>query len=78
MIFTGRYPERKPGEWLYLRASAAGDRELREGRPPYGRLGREIPFACLPQEVQAAARELYLELWGLRVSSPNGRTRRIG
>ena len=68
-VFTGLFDLKKPGEYPYLtvnRDPAANRRsELRCGRPPYERMGREIRFEDLPEEFRAIVLDTYQELWGL-------------
>jgi hypothetical protein len=68
-VFTGLFDLKQPGEYPYLTVGgdpAANRRsELRRGRPPYERMGREIPFEDLPEEFQAIVLDTYQELWGL-------------
>ncbi|MDQ3589865.1 MAG: hypothetical protein M3392_06440 [Actinomycetota bacterium] len=68
-LFTGLFDLKQPGEYPYLTVGedpAANRRsELRRGRPPYERMGREIRFEDLPEEVQAIVLDTYQELWGL-------------
>jgi hypothetical protein len=69
VVLTGRLPDRRPGEWPYLRLSAApeeaGGREYRVGRPPYAELGREISFTDLPEACRRVVRAEYGRLWNL-------------
>ena len=70
-VFTGFLTDKKPGEYLYL--SMSGDSSepegtavrLRRGRPPYERMGREIPFEDLPEDCRRLVLDAYRELWGL-------------
>ena len=68
-VFTGLFDLKKPGEYPYL--AMGGDpvatrrSELRRGRPPYERMGREIRFENLPEGFQAIVLDTYQELWGL-------------
>ena len=39
--------------------------EVREGRPPYEKMGFEIGFGDLPPEYQGRVLDVYRELWGL-------------
>ena len=68
-VFTGLFDLKKPGEYPYLTLGggpAANRRtELRCGRPPYERMGREIRFEHLPEGFQAIVLDTYQELWGL-------------
>jgi hypothetical protein len=60
---------RKPGEYPYLtmdqdpRGIGAGA-TLRRGRPPGGRLRREIPFSELPEGCRRLVLDVYREIWG--------------
>ena len=38
---------------------------MRRGRPPYERMGCEIPFADLPEDCKRLVLKLYRGLWGL-------------
>jgi hypothetical protein len=69
-VFTGLLSAKKPGEYPYL--SMSGDplspevsTLLSRGRPPYERMGREIPFQDLPQVCQRLVLEAYRHLWSL-------------
>ena len=68
-VFTGLFDLKKPGEYPYLTmgGGAAGNRrsDLRRGRPPYERMGREIRFEDFPEGFQAIVLDTYRELWGL-------------
>jgi hypothetical protein len=68
-VFTGLLDLKKPGEYPYLNmggdAPGNGSGELRRGRPPYERLGREIQFEDLPEEFRAIVLDTYRELWDL-------------
>jgi hypothetical protein len=68
-VFSGLFGSRKPGEYPYLtmgKDSLVHERgELRRGRPPYERLGREIRFEDFPEEFQALVVDAYRELWDL-------------
>ena len=68
-VFTGLFDFKQPGEYPYLTVGegAGANRRsgLRRGRPPYERMGREIRFEDLPEEVQAIVLDTCQELWGL-------------
>jgi hypothetical protein len=68
-VFTGLFDLKKPGEYPYLTMGGDppenGRGELRRGRPPYQRLGREIPFEDFPEEFRAIVLDTYRELWDL-------------
>ncbi len=69
-VFTGHFSRKKPGEYLYLTMSEdplgpEGSSRLRRGRPPYGRLGREIPYKDLPEGCRRLALDTYRKLWDL-------------
>ena len=72
-VFTGFFTDKKPVEYLYLSMSedplAPGGSILRRGRPPYERMGREIPFKNLPEDCQRLVLDTYRDLWGLRERS---------
>lgn len=38
---------------------------MRRGRPPYERMGHEIPFVDLPEDCKRLVLKLYRGLWGL-------------
>ena len=67
-VFTGLLSLKKPGEYAYLRMSAdplaTGHHTFHRGRPPYGELGREIPFPDLPQEARDLVLDTYRKMWG--------------
>jgi hypothetical protein len=69
VVFTGLFSIKKPGEYPYLSLSgdwvADGDTPLRRGRPPYGRMGREIMFEDLPGGCRQTVLDVYRNLWGL-------------
>jgi len=44
---------------------AGGEGSLRSGRPPSGRMRREIPFDELPEVHRAAVLDAYRRLWDL-------------
>ncbi len=68
-VFTGLLSVKKPGEYYYLsmgedpRVPESGT--LRHGRPPYERMGHEIPFGDLPEDCRRLVLDVYLDLWGL-------------
>ncbi len=67
-MFTGLLGPKRPGEYPYLTMDEDGtddETSLCSGRPRYGRLGREIPFADLPEKHRAAVLDAYRRLWGL-------------
>ena len=68
-VFTGLFDLKKPGEYpcLTMGGDSSGNErnELRQGRPPYKRLGREIPFEDFPEEFRVIVLDTYRELWGL-------------
>ena len=68
-VFTGLFDPKEPGEYPYLvmggDAPWNGGNALRRGRPPYGRMGREIRFEGLPEECRRLVLDAYRELWGL-------------
>ncbi len=68
-VFTGLFDLKKPGEYPYLTIDDAraggGEGALHRGRPPSGRMRREISFDDLPEERRAAVLEAYRGLWGL-------------
>jgi hypothetical protein len=67
VVFTGFF-DRKPGEYLYLSMGgslAPGNGTLYRGRPPYERMGCEIPFGDLPEDCQRLVLNTYRELWDL-------------
>ena len=72
-VFTGFLSVKKPGEYLYLSMSedplAPGGSTLRRGRPPYERMGREIPFKDLPEDCRRLVLDTYRDLWGLQERS---------
>ena len=69
-VFTGHLAHKNPGEYLYLRMSenplgSEGSSELRRGQPPYGGLGREIPFKDLPEGCRRLVLDTYRKAWDL-------------
>ncbi len=72
-VFTGLFNDKQPGEYLYLcmseKALMPGGSALHRGRPPYERMGLEIPFENLPEDCQRLVLDVYQDLWGLRERS---------
>ncbi len=67
-MFTGLLGAKRSGEYPYLTIGedgTGGEGSPYCGRPRYGRLGREIPFADLPEAHRAAVLDAYRGLWGL-------------
>jgi hypothetical protein len=68
-VFTGLLSLKKPGEYLYVRMSEDPlDDEghtMSRGRPPYGKLGREISFGELPEGCKNLVLDTYRKLWNL-------------
>ncbi len=68
-VFTGLFDLEKPKKYPYLTmdgySPGNGRGDLRRGRPPYERLGREIRFEDFPEGFQALVLDTYRELWGL-------------
>jgi hypothetical protein len=68
-VFTGILSFKKPGEYTYLRMSGAplgsGHHTLNQGRPPYAKLGREIPFGDLLEDCKNLVLETYRRMWDL-------------
>lgn len=68
-VFTGLLSLKKPGEYLYLTMDedplGTGARTLRRDRPPYEKMGREIPFEDLPEGCRRLVLDTYRELWNL-------------
>jgi hypothetical protein len=68
-VFTGLLSLKKPGEYLYVRMGenpfGAGGYTVSRGRPPYGKLGREISFGELPEGCKRLVLDTYRKLWGL-------------
>jgi hypothetical protein len=68
-VFTGFFTHKKPGEYLYLSMSedplAPGGSTLSRGRPPYERMGREIPFEDFPEDCRRLVLDTYRDLWDL-------------
>jgi len=68
VVFTGLLGPKRPGEYPYLTMGddgTGGEASLIRGRPRYGRLGGEIPFADLPEKHRATVLDAYRRLWGL-------------
>ena len=69
VVFTGFFADREPGEYLYLSMGggslAPRDDALYRGRPPYERMGREIPFGDLPEDCQRLILSTFQKLWDL-------------
>jgi hypothetical protein len=69
-VFTGSLSLKKPGEYTYLimgedACGIGAGSTLRRGRPPAGRLRREIPFRDLPEGCRRVVLDAYRGLWGL-------------
>ncbi len=68
-VFTGLLTLKRPGEYPYLTMRddppGAGAYGMRRGRPPYEKMGREIPFGDLPEACRRLVLDAYRELWGL-------------
>ena len=68
-VFTGFLSLKKPGEYAYLRMSddplVSGHYTFYQGRPPYGELGREIPFGDLPENCKGLVLDTYRMMWNL-------------
>ena len=68
-VFTGLLTLKKPCEYPYLtmqdESLGAGTRGMHRGRPPYEKMGREIPFEDLPEACRRLVLDAYRELWGL-------------
>ena len=68
-VFTGLLSLKKPGEYKYLRMGddqpGVGGYTIAHGRPPYGELGRAIPFSDLPEGCRALVLDLYRKMWDL-------------
>ena len=68
-VFTGLLSLKKPGVYTYLRMSddplVSGQYTFDQGRPPYGELGREIPFPDLPEDCKRLVLETYRKMWDL-------------
>ena len=60
---------KKPGEYLYVRMSedplGSGGYTVNHGRPPYGKLGREISFGDLPEGCKNLVLDTYRKMWNL-------------
>jgi hypothetical protein len=68
-VFTGLLSMKKPGEYPYLSMSdnpfgPGGGSTVYRGRPPYERMGREVPFEDLPEGCLQLVLDAYRELWG--------------
>ena len=68
-VFTGLLTLKKPGEYPYLTMQddpqGAGTYEMRRGRPPYEKMGGEIPFEDLTEACRRLVLVAYRELWDL-------------
>ncbi len=64
-MFTGSYPNRGAGEYLYLTEEQGEGGEAVCGRPSAGRLEYEIEFSGLPEEMQERTLDAYRVLWNL-------------
>jgi hypothetical protein len=68
-VFTGLLWLKKPGEYLYVRMGedpfGAGGYTISRGRPPYGKLGREISFRVLPEGCKRLVLDTYRKMWNL-------------
>ena len=68
-VFTGLLSLKKPGEYLYLRMSddplGSGCCTVNRGRPPYGKLGREVSFGYLPEGCKSLVLDTYRNMWNL-------------
>jgi len=68
-VFTGLLILKSPGEYPYLSMGedplVPGESSMRRGQPPYELMGREIPFADLPEDCKRLVLKLYRGLWGL-------------
>ena len=69
-MFTGYFPAKKPGEYLYLTMNEdplgpEGGYTRHRGRPSYERLGREIKYQDLPDGCRRLVLDTYEKLWGL-------------
>jgi hypothetical protein len=68
-VFTGLLSLKKPGEYLYVRMDddplASGGYTVSRGRPPYGKLGREISFEALPECCKYLVLDMYKKMWDL-------------
>lgn len=59
---------KRPGEYPVLTMGedrAGGEGSPRSGRPPSGRMRREIPLDDLPEAHRAAVLDAYRRLWDL-------------
>jgi hypothetical protein len=68
-VFTGLLSLKKPGEYLYLTMDGdpvgSGSHTLHRDRPPYERMGREIPFEDFPEGCRQLMLDTYRGLWNL-------------
>jgi hypothetical protein len=68
-VFTGLLSLKKPGEYLYVSMDddplASGNYTESRGRPPYGKLGREIAFEELPAGCKNLVLDMYKKMWNL-------------
>ena len=67
-VFTGLLSLKKPGEYTYLRMgdpTGVGGYTIDHGRPPYGELGREIPYGDLPEDCKSLVLATYQTMWNL-------------
>ena len=68
-VYTGLLSLKKPGEYLYVRMDddplGSGGHTLGRGRPPYGKLGREISFRDLPAGCKRLVVDTYRKQWSL-------------
>ena len=67
-MFTGLFDSKKAGEYPYLEMDgdpAEGGGSLRRGRPPSGRMGREVAFDDLPETQREAVLDAYRRFWSL-------------
>ena len=74
-VFTGAPAGKRPGEYLYLTMSEdplapGGSHALRRGKPPGGRLGREVAFEDFPEGCRRLILSTYRGLWDLPEPSP--------
>ena len=75
-VFTGLLSLKKPGEYTYLRMSddpvESGHYTVNRSRLPYAELGREIPFADLPEDCKNLVLDTYRQMWNLKPPNPVG------
>ena len=68
-VFTGLLSLKEPGEYLYIRMGRelfrAVGYTVSRGRPPYEKLGREIPFGNLPEGCKSLVLDTYRKVWDL-------------